>query len=65
MLFPERFRGIMVISQASPMAQEIVGMSALQAAGIVGLIRCVMGWVGVLGVVSTTSAAPAFTCCCT
>ena len=38
MLFLNVSAGIMVISQASPMAQEIVGMSALQAAGIVGLI---------------------------
>lgn len=43
MLFLNVSAGIMVISQASPMAQEIVGMSALQAAGIVGLISLCNG----------------------
>ena len=40
MLFLNTSAGIMIISQASPMAQsrEFVGMSALQAANIVGLI---------------------------
>jgi OFA family oxalate/formate antiporter-like MFS transporter len=43
MLFLNVSAGIMVISQASPMAQEIAGMSALQAAGIVGLISLCNG----------------------
>jgi OFA family oxalate/formate antiporter-like MFS transporter len=43
MLFLNVSAGIMVISQASPMAQEIVGMSALQAAGMVGLISLCNG----------------------
>jgi len=43
MLFLNVSAGIMVISQASPMAQEVVGMSALQAAGIVGLISLCNG----------------------
>jgi MFS transporter, OFA family, oxalate/formate antiporter len=43
LLFLNVSAGIMVISQASPMAQEVVGMSALQAAGIVGLISLCNG----------------------
>lgn len=35
--------GIMVISQASPMAQEMVGMTVLKAAGMVGLISICNG----------------------
>lgn len=38
MLFLNVSAGIMIISQASPMAQQIAGLSALSAAGVVGLI---------------------------
>jgi len=38
MLFLNTSAGIMIISQASPMAQQIVGLTAVSAAGIVGLI---------------------------
>jgi OFA family oxalate/formate antiporter-like MFS transporter len=38
MLFLNVSAGIMIISQASPMAQQIVGLTAVQAAGIVGVI---------------------------
>ena len=38
MLFLSVSAGIMIISQASPMAQQIAGLSAIAAAGIVGLI---------------------------
>lgn len=38
MLFLSVSAGIMIISQASPMAQQIVGLSAVTAAGIVGII---------------------------
>ncbi|ABF42923.1 major facilitator superfamily (MFS) transporter [Candidatus Koribacter versatilis Ellin345] len=38
MLFLNTSAGIMIISQASPMAQQIVGLTAISAAGIVGLI---------------------------
>jgi MFS transporter, OFA family, oxalate/formate antiporter len=38
MLFLNVSAGIMIISQASPMAQQLVGLSAVQAAGIVGVI---------------------------
>jgi len=38
MLFLSVSAGIMIISQASPMAQEIVGLSAVAASGIVGVI---------------------------
>ena len=43
MLFLNVSAGIMIISQASPMAQEMVGMSVLQAAGMVGLISLCNG----------------------
>jgi OFA family oxalate/formate antiporter-like MFS transporter len=43
MLFLNVSAGIMIISQASPMAQEIVGMSAVSAAGMVGLISIFNG----------------------
>jgi MFS transporter, OFA family, oxalate/formate antiporter len=43
MLFLNVSAGIMVISQASPMAQEMVGMTALKAAGMVGLISIFNG----------------------
>jgi MFS transporter, OFA family, oxalate/formate antiporter len=43
MLFLNVSAGIMVISQASPVAQEIVGITALQAAGMVGLISLCNG----------------------
>ncbi len=45
MLFLNVSAGIMIISQASPMAQskEFVGMTALQAAGMVGLISIFNG----------------------
>ena len=38
MLFLNVSAGIMIISQASPMAQQLVGLTPLAAAGIVGLI---------------------------
>jgi len=38
MLFLAVSAGIMIISQASPMAQQIVGLSAVAASGIVGII---------------------------
>lgn len=38
MLFLNVSAGIMIISQASPMAQQLVGLTAVQAAGIVGVI---------------------------
>jgi OFA family oxalate/formate antiporter-like MFS transporter len=38
MLFLNVSAGIMIISQASPMAQQLVGLSAVAAAGIVGVI---------------------------
>jgi OFA family oxalate/formate antiporter-like MFS transporter len=38
MLFLSVSAGIMIISQASPMAQQIVGLSAVAASGIVGII---------------------------
>jgi OFA family oxalate/formate antiporter-like MFS transporter len=38
MLFLSVSAGIMIISQASPMAQQIVGLSAVAASGIVGVI---------------------------
>jgi OFA family oxalate/formate antiporter-like MFS transporter len=38
MLFLNVSAGIMIISQASPMAQQLVGLSAVAAAGIVGTI---------------------------
>jgi MFS transporter, OFA family, oxalate/formate antiporter len=38
MLFLNTSAGIMIISQASPMAQQIVGLTAVSAAGIVGII---------------------------
>ena len=43
LLFLNVSAGIMIISQASPMAQEMVGMSVLQAAGMVGLISLCNG----------------------
>jgi MFS transporter, OFA family, oxalate/formate antiporter len=42
-LFCNVSAGIMVISQASPMAQEMVGLSPIAAAGIVGLISIFNG----------------------
>ncbi len=38
MLFLNVSAGIMIISQASPMAQQLVGLSAVAASGIVGVI---------------------------
>ncbi len=38
MLFLNTSAGIMIISQASPMAQQIVGLTPVAAAGIVGII---------------------------
>jgi OFA family oxalate/formate antiporter-like MFS transporter len=38
MLFLNTSAGIMIISQASPMSQQIVGLTAVAAAGIVGVI---------------------------
>lgn len=43
LLFLNMSSGIMVISQASPMAEEIIGMSAMRAAGIVGLMSIFNG----------------------
>lgn len=43
MLFLNVSAGIMIISQASPIAQQLVGMTALQAAGMVGLISIFNG----------------------
>jgi MFS transporter, OFA family, oxalate/formate antiporter len=43
MLFLNVSAGIMIISQASPMAQEMVGMTVLRAAGMVGLISIFNG----------------------
>jgi MFS transporter, OFA family, oxalate/formate antiporter len=38
MLFLNTSAGIMIISQASPMSQQIVGLTAVAAAGVVGII---------------------------
>ena len=43
MLFLNVSAGIMIISQASPMAQQLVGMSPIAAAGMVGLISIFNG----------------------
>jgi MFS transporter, OFA family, oxalate/formate antiporter len=43
MLFLNVSAGIMIISQASPMAQQLAGMTALQAAGMVGVISICNG----------------------
>jgi len=43
MLFLNVSAGIMIISQASPMAQQLVKMTAVEAAGIVGLISICNG----------------------
>ncbi len=43
MLFLNVSAGIMIISQASPMAQQMVGMTAIQAAAMVGLISIFNG----------------------
>lgn len=43
LLFLNVSAGIMIISQASPMAQEMVGMTAVQAAGMVGIISIFNG----------------------
>ena len=43
LLFLNVSAGIMIISQASPMAQQIVGMTVLQAAGMVGVISICNG----------------------
>lgn len=43
LLFLNVSAGIMIISQASPMAQEMVGMSVLQAAAMVGVISLCNG----------------------
>jgi OFA family oxalate/formate antiporter-like MFS transporter len=52
MLFVNVSAGIMIISQASPLAQQLVGITPVQAAGIVGLIsifnglgRVVWAWI--------------------
>jgi OFA family oxalate/formate antiporter-like MFS transporter len=52
MLFLNVSAGIMIISQASPLAQQLVGITPVQAAGIVGLIsifnglgRVIWAWV--------------------
>jgi OFA family oxalate/formate antiporter-like MFS transporter len=44
LLFLNVSAGIMIISQASPMAQEMVGMTVLQAAGMVGVISIFNGF---------------------
>ncbi len=43
LLFLNVSAGIMIISQASPMAQEMVGMTVLKAAGMVGVISICNG----------------------
>ena len=43
LLFLNVSAGIMIISQASPMAQQMVGMTAIQAAAMVGLISIFNG----------------------
>jgi OFA family oxalate/formate antiporter-like MFS transporter len=43
MLFLNVSAGIMIISQASPMAQQMVGMTAVAAAGMVGLVSIFNG----------------------
>lgn len=43
MLFVNVSAGIMIISQASPMAQQMVGMTPIAAAGMVGLISIFNG----------------------
>jgi OFA family oxalate/formate antiporter-like MFS transporter len=43
LLFLNVSAGIMIISQASPMAQEMVGMKVLEAAGMVGVISICNG----------------------
>ena len=43
LLFLNVSAGIMIISQASPMAQQMVGMTAVAAAGMVGLISIFNG----------------------
>jgi OFA family oxalate/formate antiporter-like MFS transporter len=43
LLFLNMSSGIMVISQASPMAEEIIGMSPMRAAGVVGLMSIFNG----------------------
>lgn len=43
LLFLNVSAGIMIISQASPMAQQLVSMSVLQAAGMVGVISICNG----------------------
>jgi OFA family oxalate/formate antiporter-like MFS transporter len=43
LLFLNVSAGIMIISQASPMAQEMAGMTVLNAAGVVGLIAIFNG----------------------
>lgn len=43
MLFLNVSAGIMIISQASPMAQQMIHMTAVQAAGMVGLISIFNG----------------------
>jgi OFA family oxalate/formate antiporter-like MFS transporter len=43
MLFLNVSAGIMIISQASPMAQQLVGMTPVVAAGVVGLISIFNG----------------------
>ena len=43
LLFLNVSAGIMIISQASPMAQQLVGMTVLQAAGMVGVISICNG----------------------
>jgi OFA family oxalate/formate antiporter-like MFS transporter len=56
LLFLNVSAGIMIISQASPMAQEMVGMTVLQAAGMVGVISLCNGfgrviWAGISDVI--------------
>ena len=48
LLFLNVSAGIMIISQASPMAQEMVGMTVLKAAGMVGIISLCNGFGRVL-----------------
>ena len=65
MLFLNVSAGIMIISQASPMAQQLVGLTPVAAAGIVGVISIFNGLDASSGQrFPTISGAPAFISCC-
>ena len=57
LLFLNVSAGIMIISQASPMAQEMVGMTVLKAAGMVGVISLCNGFGRVAGVSDSGAVA--------